>query len=601
MRFLSNLVASTLGALIALGIIFFFGFAFLIAVSLSSDTKPRVRANSVLKMQLSGAIPEMPTEDAFAAALGRAPAVSVLEILDAIKSASTDENIKGLWLEPISVGATWPNMQEIRKALIEFKSSGKPFYASSGTNGFSEKDYYLASIADSVFSPPESYFELNGFYLAGEFYQEALAKFDVTPEVVRSGKFKGAVEPYLRKDFSPENELQLTALVENTERIFLDGISESRNISKARLEELSDGEGIYTSMDAKNAGLVDALWYERQIEDLFAERVFGDKDPRWTNLSTYAMSLTGHEYLAEGGVDEVAVVYASGNINTGKSGANPNPLTGGGQTLGSETFIKTMNSVREDDEVKAVVIRIDSPGGSATASDEMWDAVIQTKKVKPVIVSMGSLAASGGYYIAAPADYIVASPSTITGSIGVFAMFLNPVDFFKNKLGVHFDVVKTGPYADMFGMTRKLSDRDKEIIGRSVDQTYASFIGKVAEGRGLSVERVDEIAQGRVWSGVDALGVGLVDSLGDLSDAVDIAANRAGLDESGYSVALFPKPVPFMEQLSDAFSVKAAKELFARELTDQERLMLDYKAQLTELFEQNGQVRASLPFRISIQ
>ncbi len=600
MRFLSNLVASTIGALIALGIIFFFGFAFIVALSFS-DTTPRVRSNSVLKMHLSGPISESQEDNSLATAFGKAPKPNVLQVLNAIESAKSDTKIEGLWLQPEFIGASWANMEEIRKALIGFKESGKPFYASGGTNGFSEKDYYLASVADSVFSPPESYFELNGFYLASEFYKDALEKFDVTPEVIRSGKFKSAVEPYLRNDLSPENKLQLTALVENINHIFMTGLSESREIPVAKLENLAGEKGMYTAHDAFNEGLIDGLWYERQVEELFKERIFEGKDARWTGLNTYIQTLVGNDYLATGGINEVAIVYAAGQIQPGSSGNNPNPLTGGSEILGSDTFIRTMRKVREDESVKSVVLRIDSPGGSASAGDEMWDAVFETQKVKPVIVSMGGLAASGGYYIAAPAEYIVAAPSTITGSIGVFAMMLNPVDFFENKIGIHFDVVKTGPYADMFGMTRKLSDRDKDIIGRSVDQTYDTFINKVADGRDMTPSQVDEIAQGRVWSGTDALKVGLVDSLGSLEDAVLIAAERAEIVEEGYSISVHPKPRPLFEQLSDTFSIKALSGLFKSEFSEQEKLLLNYREKIANILNQNGMVQTALPFNFVIE
>lgn len=600
MRFLSTLVASTLGALLALGIVFFASLFFLFALVSAADQKPRVKAGSVLVLDLGGDIPEVSIDDPVARAFGEAAGYDLRSLTLALEKAAADERIEAVWMRLRGVGAPWATLQEVRRAVLAFREQGKPVYASAEDYAMDEADYFLASAADSVFASEQSLFELNGFFIAVEFYKNLLDKLDVAPQIVRAGRFKSAVEPFLRDDLSPENEEQLTALLQDQNTVFLSAVSESRGIPVDSLRRLIEGRSIFTTTAALEAGLLDGLLYEDQVAGLLRQRLGYDEDDDLPEIdvATYAKVPASDAGLKVSNDGEIAIVYATGTITSGNS--NRMPL-GGSATVGAETFNEAMRHARESDDVKAVVLRIDSPGGSASASDAMWREIRLTADEKPVVVSMGGLAASGGYWIATAADLIVAEPLTLTGSIGVYYTLFDVSGLFENKLGVTFDVIRTSPYADLLSGLRPLTEPERALLQRSADETYQTFLQKVAKSRGLDVARVDSIGQGRVWSGLQAQQLGLVDELGGLDRAIEIAAERAGLGEGPYRTRILPHPKSFVEQLTDAMSARVADAWLSFRTTAAERALLDQARTLHHLLSDHGTVQARLPFTVRVQ
>ena len=596
MRFFSTLVASILGSLIALGFVFFFGFLFLAALVASSDTTPMVQTGSVLVMDLAGSIPELVSHDSFNEAFAGELPYDLYDVKRALQKAAVDDRIDGVWLQLRGIQADWGTLHEIREALRAYKESGKPLVASSGEYMMAESDYFLASIADSVYASSEAFFEFNGFYLEVMYYRGLLEKLDVEPEIIRAGKYKAAVEPLLRDDLSEENEAQLSALLESHNTLFLDAIAESRGRPATDVQRLTEDPAFITAAEAYEAGLLDGLLFEDEVEARLKKRLGYDEDKalRRVNLEAYINVPDAQAGLETGNEGQIAVIYAVGTIMSGKSG------TGSG-VVGSATFNKAMRQARKNRRVKAIVLRINSPGGSASASDAMWREIDLTAKEKPVIVSMGDLAASGGYWIATAADTIVADPQTLTGSIGVFGVLFNIGGALDSKLGITTDRVRTSAYADMFSGMRPLAPQERALLEQAISATYQQFLQKVADSRGLDIEAVDEIGQGRIWSGQQALDLGLVDVLGDLDTAIAIAAEKAGLEEGTYRTRLLPRPQTFMEELNDALSAQAGPLLHSLRSTPAERALVRHARLLDQLAAMHGTVQARMPMEITIR
>ncbi len=596
MRFFSTLVASVLGSLIALGFVIFLGFLFLAALAASSDTAPTVRSGSVLVVKLSGAIPEQVSHDSFNQAFGGEPAFDLYDVKRALQKAAVDDRIDGVWLQLHGVLANWGTLQEIRSALIAFKESGKPLIASSGEYMMAEDEYFLASVADSVFASPEAFFEFNGLYLEVMYYKGLLEKLDVEPQIIRAGKFKAAVEPLLRDDLSEENEEQLAALLASQNSVFLEAIAESRGRLATDMQRLTEDPAFITATEAYEAGLLDGLRYEDEVVDLFKKRLGHEPDDklRQVSIKSYVKVSASEAGIKTGNEGDIAVVYAVGTIMSGSSSSS-------GGVVGSATFNKAMRQARENDRVKAVVLRINSPGGSASASDAMWREIALTADEKPVIASMGDLAASGGYWIATAADTIVADPQTLTGSIGVFGVMFNLGPMLDNKLGITTDNVRTSAYADMFSGMRALSEPERALLQHAIETTYQRFLQKVADSRGLDVAEVDAIAQGRIWTGKQALDLGLVDVLGDLDTAIEIAAEKAGLEEGTYRTRLLPRPKTFMEQLNEALSARVSQTWLHLRASPAERALVRQARLLEELIEMQGTVQARMPMEITFR
>jgi protease-4 len=554
MNFLKMFFSSCLGAFVAL--VAFAIVGIFILAGLGGEAPVDVKPNSVLSLKLNYPITELELDDPLADILPGAAekTLGLMQLKSAIKKAKNDENIKGIYIQSGSVGGGISTITELRQSLIEFKKSGKWVVAYS--DYFSEGGYYLASVADSIFLNPEGMVEVNGLASEVTFFKKLFDKLEIRPQVFRVGEFKSAVEPFLRDDLSDENRLQLTELLNSVYGNMLSSIAESRKIEQAQIKEIANKMLVRNADQAKEHGLVDALYYEDQVLDLLKKKSGIEKDSK-LNLIAY----TDYKKSADTGKsskNEIAVIVADGEIIQGKNDES-NGL------VGSKTIIDELRSARESKRVKAVVLRINSPGGSAMASDEMWREIMLTKKEKPVIASMSDYAASGGYYLAMGCDTIVAQPTTVTGSIGVFSVLFDMSQFLGNKLGITSEEVKTGEIGELITFTRGLTETEKAIWQKQTDEVYETFTTKAAEGRKMKVEDLKKIASGRVWTGDQAKANGLVDVLGTFDDAVKIAVNGASLADD-YTVRFYPKPKTFMEKFfstseSDAAEVKMKEAL----------------------------------------
>ncbi len=600
MRFLSTLAASVLGTIVAIVALLTFLFLFILAINLSSDSTPQVRSGSVLTMELSGPIPERVADDPLTREFTNQPDYDLSDVLGSLSKAKNDDRISAVWLQLKGSNASWATLEQIRDAVQDLRESGKPVIASSGDFGMVEKDYFLATAADSIFAGPVTSFEFNGLYLPQTFLRGTLEKLDIQPKVVRAGQFKSAVETFTRDDLSEENELQLQALVDTQYDTFLTAISEARGISVEQLREIASTNAPMDVGPAQEFGMIDDARYTDEVADVLRGILGLDGDTSFPtiNVANYSRVPGSEVGLEPTGEGSIAVVYGTGQIVPGDPDGGAFGDTG---SMGSDPVIDALEDAREDDNVKAVVFRVDSPGGSAAASEAIWRAVARTRDAKPVIVSMGSLAASGGYYIAAPADTIVASPNTITGSIGAFGLLFNVEGFLTNKLGVGLDNVNTSDLADIYSPFSNFSDRERNLLGASIDRTYQTFLQRVADGRGMTVEQVDAIAQGRVWSGKDAQQQGLVDVLGGLNDAIRIAGEKAGIGEGPFRVRFLPREKTFFEKLNEDLSGQAAQIYWNRTATDLEKELRSRKEMVRYYLGQSGKVQARLPQPINIQ
>ena len=599
MRFLSNMAAAALGMLAALGLLFCIGMFFLLAVSTMSSTTPSVRSGTVLTFDLTSSIPETASTNPIDQIAGRRSSYNLMDITDAIDKAAGDERIDALWIRIKGFSGLNAGAHEVRKALLRFRESGKPVFASSNDYTMSESTYYLASAADSVFASQGAMFEFNGFAMKTYFYTGLYEKLDVEPQIVRAGTFKSAVEPYLRRDLSPENEEQLTALLNSYNETFLNAVAKSRGTTFEALDELVNRQAIFSAKEAHEAGLLDELLYHDEVVERIKKRLDHDleEDLQTMSLGSYASTPNSEAGLSTNSGGEIAVVYAEGMILNGKS-IPENPFSG--NVLGSESFARDMREARESDFVKAVVVRINSPGGSASASETMWQAIHRTAAEKPVVISMGNVAASGGYWIATAGETILADPITITGSIGVFAMFLNLGKTFENKLGITTDGVQTSPYADMLSGVRPFSPQEREMMQHWIDDVYDTFVDLVATNRGLDEAAVREIAEGRVWSGEDALDIGLVDSLGTLKDAIAVAAGKTELGEGPWRLRVLPRPKSPFEAFNDLLLVKSRAAWMQWTQSPAEQVLLEHARALTAHARDAGTVQARMPVEIEV-
>ena len=466
MRFLSSLIASVLGTFIAFGVIFLFMILMFAAMVASSDQTPRVRTGSVLVVNLDNAVPELTSADPFSALSGGTASFDLLDFRGALEKAAVDDRVDAVWikLRTYQPGGSWGMLYELHSALETFKeTSGKPVYASSDDYGMDEASYFIASVADSVFISPGSIFEYNGFYLAGTFFARTLDMLDIEAEVVRTGEYKSAGDQFTSVGFSPENEEQLRAYLDTMNDVFMSSVGRHRGLEEEELRRIASNDPILTAEDAHAAGLVDQLAYPDEVESLIKARLGldADDDLRTITLQRYARIPASEVGLGRGRDGDIAIVYARGAIVSGRSDQSP---FGGSSNLGSDTFNDAIREAREDDGVKAVVLRIDSPGGSAAASEAMRREIELTAAEKPVIVSMGSLAASGGYYVLAQADHVVADPYTITGSIGVVVDTIEDPWFVQVLLGIE----------------EELAGRDSSLILASLELLGRAWAGGMA-------------------------------------------------------------------------------------------------------------------------
>lgn len=569
MKFFLNVIAAFIGVLAAA--FFMFLLMFMIIGSLASSSEPTVERGSVLVLDLSGTLPETQPSDPFTELFERS-SVTLTEAIAALERATHDDRIVGVWLNPSFVMASVPSMNRFREAMIDFRESGKPLIASSGTFGFLQSGYFLASAADSVFTPPEAMFLLNGFEIAGTFYRGTLDKLGIEPTIIRAGDYKGAGESFSEYQFSPENRQQYEELLFSIDDTFRSAVAESRSIPRERIDEIIASGGYIVAQDGLDAGFVDALRYEHEVEDFwltYTDQEQGD-ELRTISLSDYRNISDSSVGMSAGNRNNrIAVIHATGSIMASRDEGG----LMGGEILASDEFIETLREAVNDDRVKAIVIRIDSPGGSAAASDAMWAAIEEAKLSVPVVVSMSTVAASGGYYMAAPADVIIAEPGTITGSIGVITMTFNAQEFMNDRLGVTVDPIRTGPSAGLFGMYKPLSEEEYNLLQRFTDVTYETFLNRVAEGRGMDIEDVRALAGGRIYTGDRALELGLVDEIGGLQYAITRAAGLAELEEGDYRTLVLPQQRPLFERLAESMgstSTQLSAWLFTRGLSPEE-------------------------------
>ncbi len=542
MSFGKAFLSSCLGALTAM-LVFFFLSIFLISAivsGLSEDKKVEVSDNSVLHLELDAQFTEMQQENPFAGLPvpgGDIRKVGLLQLKQSIRHAKDDNKIKGIYVEIGQPMAGFSTLEEIRESLIDFRESGKWVVAYNEV--MSEGAYYLASAADEVFLNPHGEIEFNGLTVTVGFYKKLFDKWQVKPQIFRVGEFKSAVEPFLLEKMSPENTLQLTELANGIYNTMLAGIAEQRNIETQRLEEISDQMLVRNAQSAVDLGLVDSLLYPDQFRAVLKQKLdLGESDEiKLVKYNRYRKSFSTYKSSD----NEIAVIVAEGTIMPGDGNQND-------QVIGGDKFVEEIRKAREDDGIKAIVMRVNSPGGEFRASDMMWREVTLAAKEKPVIASMSDYAASGGYYIAMGADTIVAQPHTITGSIGIFGIMFDLSSFLGNEIGITFDEVRTGNFGDTYTVTRPLSQAEKNYIQKSLDEYYDIFTNKAAEGRGIAQEEILKVASGRVWTGQQALDRKLVDVLGGFDDAIRIAAEKAGVEDD-YKVRFYPTPRNFLEEL----------------------------------------------------
>ena len=531
MNFFKNFLASVLGTLTAIGL--FFTIILLLvsataSIIVSPSTTQPVKSNSVLDLNLNAPILDRnPSFDQFEIILGLNEEVLGLpEILSAIEKAGQHDDIKGIRLRSDFITAGWSQTRSIRNALLKFKEQGKFIY--SYADILTQKGYYLASVADSIFINPVGVFEFKGLASEVLYYKDFQDEYGVKMEVVRHGKYKSAVEPYLENEMSTANRFQIEALLSNIWETLREEIATSRNLSPETLDVLINEHKISTLKDAFSAKLIDGLGYEKDIEHIIATQLDQpeEEDINFASISAVNQSLTDYNKQIK---DRIAVVFAKGPILYGE---------GTESIIAQGVFVETLEELAQDDWIKAIVLRVDSPGGSALTSELLWKTIEEVKEKKPVLVSIGNVAASGGYYIAAGADQIFADPLSITGSIGVFASLPN-MSVLTEKMGIHAETVETHPDAIGYSVFQPMSDAFRAQTEQSIENTYSTFKQRVAEGRDLTENTVENIAQGRVWTGKQALEIGLVDSLGGLQETVEAAAKLVGIEN--YNLMEYPQ------------------------------------------------------------
>ncbi|MDE5691056.1 MAG: signal peptide peptidase SppA [Alistipes sp.] len=536
--FLAGVLAFLVGSFLSLFFwIFMFGMIAGMAASLGGG-KTVVRPGTILKIDLAEEIVDSPSTDPFGTidwmSMSSTKQLSLIKALRAIESAKDDDRIEGIYLRLNGGGGVSGSaiVEELRAAVADFKQSGK--FVVSYNEVYSQGQYYLASVADSIYLQPQGGMDWSGLSTTLMFYKGLFDKLDLKAEVFRptACKYKSAVEPYILTKMSDANREQMQQLVNSLWKTIAASVAESRGIDLAELNRIADGLEVSLPEEALEKKFVDGLLFEDQMDDVFAALgVETDKegDYRFVSLGDYAAQLPADTDFA---APQVAIVYAEGSIVDGEAS---------GGSIGGNSLARALAEVREDDDVKAVVLRVNSPGGSALASDLIWREMELLKAEKPVVVSMGSYAASGGYYISAPADVIVADKMTLTGSIGVFGMYVDKIAALKNKLGITLDGVKSNASAGA-GSMAPLTPLERAAIMRGVDKVYETFTSYVAEGRNLPIEKVLDIAGGRVWSGEDALAIGLIDAYGGLDAAIALAADKAEIADNFRVVEKIDQP-----------------------------------------------------------
>ncbi len=507
----------------------------------SSDEVYDLKDNSVLKLDLNRPIVENATteDNPFAALtdLYFAPPenLGLIQVLSALERAKVDPKIKGIYLDASFPIAGYAQLSEIREAIQKFQKSGKFVYAYA--NSYTEKGYYISSVADKTYLNPNGLLDFNGISVQYSFYKKALDKLEIEPLVFRVGTYKSAVEPFIREDMSEENKAQTSSFLQSINTYIFDKIARSKNIPVRKLDQIADSLQAFEPSNAEKLGMVKQGYWD-EFEALM-KKASGEKEKViYVSINNYLKAKNPIDEVE--GKDRIAVLVAEGEISGTRASEG---------NIGSDDFVKELKKLRESKSVKAIVLRIDSPGGSSLASDIMWREIELTKKVKPIISSMSNYAASGGYYMAMGTDVIVAQPTTITGSIGIFAAWFNVDNFLKNTLGITQDHVNTHANSNFMNSAGALTDFQKSVVQNSVNKGYLSFTTKAAAGRKMTLQRLQSLAGGRVWTGAQAKQIGLVDELGGLDKAIEIAAAKVKLKPGTYKVSVYPKAKSFVDEL----------------------------------------------------
>jgi len=586
--FFKYLFASILGVILASILMFFIFFGILSAIISSEEEVYEVKTNSVLHLKLDKIIqdraPTNPMENFDFASMESNTPLGLDMIVENIEKASADKNIKGIFLDINYVPAGIATIDEIRNALISFKDSSKFIVCYSSY--MTQSAYYLASVADKIYLQPEGSLEFKGLSAEVMFFKGALEKLEVDAQIIRHGKYKSAVEPFMNDKMSDQSREQLLSYLDAVWDYMLKDISARRNVGITELNLIADSLHIRKAEDAVKYKLIDNVkYYDEVIDELKTMcGIDTDKNLEKVSLADYKTvpKIRKGKGLAK---DKIAVIFASGTIvNDGGGGGNITP----------ESISKAIRKAREDDAVKAIVLRINSPGGSALASDIIWRETVLAQKAKPLIVSMGDVAASGGYYIACAADTILASPVTITGSIGVLGVLPNAQKFFSNKLGITFDRANTNTHADMISITRGLTTTEQNYMTDMIEDIYTVFVGHVAEGRDLSQTQVDSIGQGRIWSGIHATENGLVDLHGGLYKAIQIAAEKAGLNY--YRTISLPEQKDTFEAILESITGEEKSTVMQKELG----YAYKYYETIQQLMQMEG-IQTIMPFFMYVE
>ena len=580
--FLKNILSTIIG--IVSSILLLLIIMLVIFSIASTDNEVKIKKNSILKIDLSNntIVERSPTNplEAFNFTGEMLDNLELKEVLDNIEKAKYDDNIVAIYLNNTIVNAGLSQTEEIRNKLLEFKKTGKRIISYSEV--YSQLSYYLSSISNSIYLNPEGVIDLKGLSASPMFYKGLLEKLDIDMQIIRHGKFKSAVEPFTLTEMSAENRKQMSLFLNSIADNLMDSIANQRGLTISEVQNHANQLSLENAKSCIELNYVDALMYQDQVNDSLLSLSQSEK-LNIISINKYSSVKVNTKDISR---NKIAIIYATGSISSGK---------GSESSIGSETTAKAIKDAREDKNVKGIVFRINSGGGSALASDVIWRETILTKEAKiPFVVSMGDYAASGGYYIACAADSIVANPTTLTGSIGVFGMIPNLQNFYKNKLGITIDTANTNKYADM-GINRPLTNYEKRKIQKSIANVYETFISHVSEGRNISKSSVDEIGQGRIWTGYDAKRIGLIDSYGGIEKAIDIASTLANIDD--YRIISLPKK-------KDPFSEFATKFASGSNISN---ILLDkigVRTELTKPIENilsRDKVQARLPFTIELK
>jgi protease-4 len=586
--FFKFMFASMLGFVIVLIVLFFIFLGIVASLISFADKKAvAVEPNTLLLIKLDKPVYDRAPKDPYSffspTGFDMEQYPGLDEILKEIGKAKSDPNIKGIYLDLGFIPSGLETIREIRQALVDFKTSGK-FIIAYGEI-YSQGAYYLASVADKIYMHPDGAIEFKGLGAGVFFLKGTLEKLDIKMQVIRHGKYKSAVEIFTNDKMSEASREQLNAMISDMWGVILKDISASRNLSINQLNIIADNLDGLVADKALAAKMIDGLYYKDEIDAELRNKLgIGDKDKiKTVSLSKYTKASPNVSEKVS--ANKIAVVYAIGNIIDGK---------GDDRTVGSVNMSEAIRQARENDKVKAIVLRVNSPGGSATASEIIRREVVLAAKEKPVVVSMGDVAASGGYWISASATKILADPATITGSIGVFGLFPNLQDFFGKKLGITFDNALTNKYSDFPNPNRPLTSYENMILERQVDKTYADFLTLVSSGRRLAVSQVDSIGQGRVWSGTDARDLGLIDQFGGLQDAIRLAAELGGI--SDYNLLSLPAQKDPFQQIIDELTGNVSTGRIEKELGE----YYTYYQYLKQIKDSQG-VQARLPYELKVQ